>query len=328
MVGRRIGAGVAAAVLLSQVVAVVVILASGGTTVSLGLWAFRVRDLPRALATGFIAAAALVMLLSRARAWVRGVPASAAAFYAAALLVAFWLSLGPALFSHGQRIGGGSPYAWLYAHVPGFDGLRVPARMGMLVALFLAVLGGYGVAALERAWPRRGSALAATAGALFLVEATAAPIGINGTWPVEGTVSPPVPLFAESGPPSIYRAVRQLPATTVLAEFPFGEEQFDLRYMVWSASHWRPLLNGYSGGFPASYAVNRAALGRLLDDPGRAWAVLSRSGATHAIVHESLYLEGRGSRVSRWLESHGATAVAEANGDRIFKLPGATSLGG
>ena len=61
---------------------------------------------------------------------------------------------------------------------------------------------------------------------------------------------PPVPLIAESGPPSIYRAVRQLPASAVLAEFPFGEEQFDLRYMVWSAAHWRPLLNGYSGGFP------------------------------------------------------------------------------
>ena len=200
--------------------------------------------------------------------------------------------------------------------------------MGMLVALFLAVLGGYGAAAIERRWPKRGPTLLLIAGACFLLESTAMPIGLNGTWPVEGMVPPPVPLIAASGPPAIYEAVRQLPASAVLAEFPFGEEQFDLRYMVWSAAHGRPLLNGYSGGFPASYAVNRAALSRVPNAPDRAWAVLARSGATHVVVHESLYLEGRGSQVSRWLEQSGARLVADVGGDRVFQLPSATHRGG
>ena len=304
------------------------IFATNGIDVPIGPWKFRVHDLARALQTAIVAAVALAALSPRARAWMRGVPASAVAFYTAALLVAFWMSLGPVAFTHGHRIAGDGPYAWLYAQMPGFDGLRVPARMGMLVVLFLSVLGGYGAAAIERAWPTRGRALIVIAGVCFLVESTAAPIGINGTWPVEGLAPPPVPLIAGSGPPGIYEAVRRLPVSAVLAEFPFGEEQFDLRYMVWSARHGRPLLNGYSGGFPASYAVNRAALGRVLEAPDVAWTVLTRSGATHAVVHESLYREGRGSQVSRWLEQRGARPVAALGADRVFQLPDASHRGG
>jgi len=91
--------------------------------------------------------------------------------------------------------------------------------------------------------------------------------------------------------------------------------------MVYSATHWRPLLNGYSGGFPRSYAVNRAGLGRVLDDPDTAWRVLASSGATHVIVHEGIYQEGRGARVSAWLVAHGAREIAAFGEDRLFELP-------
>ncbi len=91
--------------------------------------------------------------------------------------------------------------------------------------------------------------------------------------------------------------------------------------MLHSAAHWRPLLNGYSGGFPQSYAVNRAGLGRVLDDPAAAWRVLAASGATHAIVHEDVFLKGDGARVSAWLASHGAREVAAFGADRLFELP-------
>ena len=107
----------------------------------------------------------------------------------------------------------------------------------------------------------------------------------------------------------------------MLAEFPFGDEQYDLRYMLYSAVHWRPLLNGYSGGFPRSYAVNRAGLGRVLEDADTAWRVLSTSGATHAIVHEDVFPDGDGARVSAWLTAHGAREVAASGQDRLFELP-------
>jgi hypothetical protein len=317
---RNVAAAAAGAALASQLAAVVIILARNGVDVAVGPWVFRLHNLARSLRLAIAASAVLALLSPRVRAWIRGIPTSAVAFYAAALLIAFWLSLGPILYTHGQRVAGDGLYWWFYLHMPGFDGLRVPARFGMLVALFLAVLGGYGAAAIETAWPRRGAALLLVAGSFFLVESTSAPIELNGTWHVEGTVPPPVPLVAADGPPAIYRAVAALAPGTALVEFPFGEEQFDLRYMVWSSSHHHAIVNGYSGGFPPSHATNLAAFRNAPDDPDRGWEALRRTGATHAVVHESIYLGDRGARVSDWLLAHGARPVAKFGADRLFAL--------
>ena len=341
----------AAAILLAwQAWSVLIILARNGLDWQLGPLALRVHSLARALRTAALAAVVLAVVSPRARSFMRGVPTSAVAFYVAAALVAFWLSLGPIIYSKGLRVAGDGLYWWLYLNVPGVDGLRVPARMGMLVALFLAVLGGYGAAAIER-WVRgtpfdsardkqaprlrkedttwwrhrrrldRSAMILVAASLLFLGESTSAPIELNGTWNVGGLKAAPVPVIAADGPPAIYRAVRGLPAQAVLVEFPFGEEQYELRYMLYSAGHWRPLLNGYSGGFPRSYAVNRAGLGRVLEDPDTAWRVLAPSGATHAIVHEGIYLDGNGARVSNWLRAHGAREVAASGEDVLFEVP-------
>ncbi|MCU0251482.1 MAG: hypothetical protein MUE61_14830 [Vicinamibacterales bacterium] len=317
---RRAVLYVAAVVLAWELASVLVILARTGFDWHLGPLSIRVHNTARALRTSALAAAVLLVCSRRARAFARGVPGSAVAFYAAALLAAFWLSLGPIIMSRGVRVAGDGLYWWFYQYVPGFDGLRVPARMAMVFALALAVAGGYGARVIERSFRRSGAVLAAVA-LLFLVEASPAPIKMNGTWSVGDLKPPPVPLMAAEGPPAIYRAVRALPPRAVLAEFPFGEEQYELRYMLHSASHWRPLLNGYSGGFPRSYAVNRAGLGRVLDDPDTAWRVLAASGATHAIVHEEIYPAGSGARVSAWLLSHGAREVAVFGADRLFELP-------
>jgi hypothetical protein len=67
--------------------------------------------------------------------------------------------------------------------------------------------------------------------------------------------------------------------------------------------------------------VNRAGLGRVLEDPDTAWRVLAPSGATHAIVHEGIYLVGNGARVSNWLRAHGAREVAAFGEDVLFELP-------
>ncbi len=319
---RRALVCAAAAVLAWQLLSAAVILACGRLDWQIGPLSIRARSLARTLEITALAVIALLAGSRRARAFVRGVPGSVLAFAVAGLAAAFWLSLGPAASSHGVRLAGDGPYAWLFHHVPGFDGLRVPARMGMLVMLFLAVIGGYGALAVERAFRgRRPGAVLAAVALLFLVEASPAPIELNGTWSVAGLNPPPVPIVADTGPPAIYRAVASLPDRAVLAEFPFGDEQYDLRYMLYSSAHRRLLLNGYSGGFPRSHAVNRGALGRVLDDPDTAWRVLAASGATHAVVHEGAWADGLGPRVSAWLEGRGAREVAESGGDRLFELP-------
>ncbi|MCX6537806.1 MAG: hypothetical protein NT151_02545 [Acidobacteria bacterium] len=323
-------------VLVSQLAAALIIVANGGFDWQVAGTVFRVHNLARSLRLAAMAGAVLLILSPRARNFARGIPRSAVVFSLVALIVAFLLSLGPIIFSKGVRIAGDGPYWWLYLNVPGYDGLRVPARLAMIVALFLAVLGGYGCAAveamLERASQRRtplsaprrawwpGVAVLAI-GVVFLAEATSAPIELNGTWKTSGLELPPAHLLTGDALPNVYRAIRSLPANAALVEFPFGDEQHDMRYMVASAEHWRPLVNGYSGGAPVSYSLNKSALSTVLAQPDRAWKVLSTTGATHAIVHEKIYMNGIGPRVSEWLLSHGARQIGWFGPDRLFELP-------
>jgi hypothetical protein len=259
-------------------------------------------------------------LSPRARALARGLGHSNFSFYAAGLLLAFWLSLGPTVASLGQPLPGASLYLWLYEHVPGYGSLRVPARFAMLVALFLSVLGGLGALEIVRRCRRAGLLLSAV-GLVFLLESTAAPIVLNDVWREFNLKKPPGRVLVGSEAPAIYRAVQTLPVEAVLVEFPFGSSPYELRYMFYSTQHGRRLSNGYSGALPASYLERRTALGAVLSEPDRAWSALASSGASHVIVHERAWRRGKGKKVTAWLERHGARRLAAADDDILFALP-------
>ena len=128
----------------------------------------RISDATQLLIRAAIAAALVLVLSPRAR-------VAAAAFSGRAApgswrrSSAAWLSLGPSPTSMGRPLDLASPYRVLYDVVPGFDGVRVPARFWMVGLLALSVLGGFGAARLAggppdapcsppdgcSAWPRR-----------------------------------------------------------------------------------------------------------------------------------------------------------------------------
>ena len=87
---------------------------------------------------------------------------------------AFAMSLGPHIYAHGRLVEERNVYAFFYDLVPGFDGLRVPARFAMVVALGLAALAGCGAAAIARR--RGGTAAIALAAVVMIAESWAAPI--------------------------------------------------------------------------------------------------------------------------------------------------------
>jgi hypothetical protein len=235
---------------------------------------------------------------------------SVPAFFVAALLLAVWLSFGPVVHSGGWPLPAPGLYRLLYDHVPGYDGLRVPARMAMVGGLFLAVLAGLAAAALRR----RSSSPAVWIALplVFLAEGTAVPIPL---WP---QVDRQADLRAE---PAVYAAVQQLPPEAVLVELPFGDPYDEVKYVFHSTHHWRPLLNGYSGAFPASYRARRDALGDVLAQPDEAWTALSASGATHVVVHEDAWRGRKGKRVTEWLEGKGARRVGSFLADVLLELP-------
>jgi hypothetical protein len=150
--------------------------------------------------------------------------------YTAGLAVAFDGSLGM----------NGTLFPLLREHVPGYSGLRVPARFSILVGLSLAILSAFGAARLI-AW-RPAWAPALTAAILAVTLAEALPnITLERVWPA---------------PPAIYAAIGDDPEA-VLAEFPMPADNdvswTDTRYLYFSTFHWHKMVNGNSGFSPPSY---------------------------------------------------------------------------
>jgi hypothetical protein len=245
-------------------------------------------------------------------------------FAAALTLLAVWLSLGPIPKAGDSLVSGLGLYRLLYDYVPGFDGVRVPARYAMIAGLFLAIAAGYGFARLAgyAALSRLRSALLVIVGALILIEGAAIPMEINRTWNQNEAV-PPARVMKRADAPAVYRRVAALPAGSAITEFPFGDAAWEIRYVYYAAAHWKPITNGYSGNFPPSYKERVARLMRVTKDPEAAWASLTGSGTTHVVVHREAFAnEADAAAVESWLLSHGAVDLEQfPDGDVLMRLP-------
>lgn len=199
--------------------------------------------------------------------------------YGAGLVFAFDASLG---FN-------GEVYHWLYNYVPGLRGLRVPARFGMIVAMCLSVLAGYGLARLLGRLRRQSAAIATVIAVGVLAFAESMPM-----------------LRLESisrHPPAVYDALPQ-DRKVVLAELPFPASDrpaaLECRYMYFSTFHWHKLLNGNSGFFPPAYHRLSERMEQFPSDD--AIATLRTYGVDFVVVHENLYGAPEFARVTAALE--------------------------
>jgi hypothetical protein len=189
-----------------------------------------------------------------------------AVVYLMALVAAFEMSLG----LHGYL------YRFLYDHVPVFAGLRVPARLGIFVVMFLAVLAANGYAALHDAVPPAARrALAVLISCVLLLEYSVSPLHL---------------VSYANAPPQVYEFLARLPAG-VVTEFPVPAANTvpgpDARYTYMSTFHWKPLLNGYSGYHPPSYLRRLDHLQSFPD--ASSLEVLRRTGVKYVVVHLSSY---------------------------------------
>jgi hypothetical protein len=184
--------------------------------------------------------------------------------YLLALVVAFELSLGL----------GGYSFSFLYTYVPAFRSLRSLARVAIFVLMFLAVLAGYGYAAIADGRPRIARlAIFTLVLAGLIVEYAVRPLELV-----------PYPNTA----PALYSFLATQPRG-VVAEFPVPQANAlpgpDPAYAYASTFHWFPLVNGYSGFYPPSYLER---LDRLAGFPdARALTQLRRDNVRYVIVHST-----------------------------------------
>lgn len=274
---------------------------------------------------GYLTCGALTLaafaLSARARHFARGEPGTLIGFFIASAAAAALVALGPTLEVGGARTGVPMPYSLLYYHVPGFDGLRVPARFAMVTVACLSVLGAFGARHLLSRG--RGGRLALVAlAAFFVLESTSAPIALDQrTAPAGGVAAGPARVFTGEAAPPVYRFLSTLPASTVVLEFPFGAPGWDFPSVFYQRVHRHPIVNGYSGGFPDSHYENRDAFDHFDVVPAAAWQRVRLSGATHIVVRRAA-IAGNGSRnLERWLTGSGARLVGEFGADVVYEAP-------
>lgn len=216
------------------------------------------------------------------------------AFYVVATLVMWVLAFGPHPTFDGQRVVYWAPYRWLML-LPGFDGVRVPARFAMLAAMTLAAASSIAVARLVvrvPGWARAG-ALAGIAACVLA----------DGWFRHMPLIEKPTPslLTAASAP----GAVLELPAGDI-----------DVAAMYRSMAHRHRVANGYSGYFPPAYEAMRSGIESR--DPD-ALAGLASLGVRHVMVF------GNGSATddpwNAYVSSYsGATREARSNGQTHYTL--------
>ena len=278
------------------------------------------RNATRPLVVALVTSLIFVTLSTWARRQSPQPSARAFGFFAVAAVAAAFLAFGPRIEVMGRPMATG-PYGLLFDYVPGFDGLRVPARYLMLVTLFMAVLAGLGAATLLSIRQRAVAiAMIAAGSAGILYESRVAPMSTNQPVIPDARYYAPEPPAVGRRINPIYRVVGQLPPASVLIEFPFGEPAYEILAVFYAGEHRRKLVNGYSGFFPRSYMDRVGPLKDVTVNPQRAAEVLKASGATHALVHEGAFLNDAGKDVSAWLESIGAREVTNHGRDRLFEL--------
>jgi hypothetical protein len=181
--------------------------------------------------------------------------------YAVLLLIAFDMSLG---FN-------GLTYRAFFDVLWPYQGLRVPARMFVIVSAALAALAAYGVVSLERQWFRARRILAVALTVAIVLE----------------SVSIPVPLRRLPSVPKVYAWLAQQPPTVIM-EWPMPRASalgftHEPEYMYYSTLHWHRLVNGYSGFYPPDYIRFVEGVRNFPD--AEAVGHIRRGGIRYVILH-------------------------------------------
>jgi hypothetical protein len=187
--------------------------------------------------------------------------------FPALVAAGFLLSLGPSP----PLLGGPAlaPFGWLTI-LPGFDGMRAPARFALVCMLGLSGLAALGASWVSSRAGRRGPFVVAALVPLMLLE-----------WFVVGF---PAGKPEVHGIPAIYRTpeVRAARAIVSLPEYRDRQDWFlGGDYLYYSTAHWRPIVNGFGRSEPPTQPAVIAAVRAFATDP----APVAALGVQYVVVH-------------------------------------------
>ena len=206
------------------------------------------------------------------------------------LLLAISLSYGP----YGPSR---SLYSRAVSVLPGLEFVRVPARIGIFVPLFLAVLSSFAFVRLSR----YTSSQLLFSGLLLVVLVESASIPLpTGSIPIR---------------PKVYDVLGKTPGPGVVFHWPMSRDEKgmgDLLLQYYSVAHWRPQLIGYSGFRPPGYDVVLDAAAKFPDEESIRF--LREVGVRFVVVNEAAIPKEAADRVVREFEQESGSSFIERDG--------------
>ncbi len=178
-------------------------------------------------------------------------------------ILALWSSFGPAA----------GLYTLLYDTLPVFSFLRAPTRIAIVVVLCLGVIAALGMRRLVVVMGSRGRLAALAVSVAALAE-------LATRMPWERAVVVPDGY-------SVVRNLRKAP----MAEFPFygGRSAWHLhtQYMLFSTTHWLPMMNGYSDHTPQQFRQDALVLDGFPSHDS--FAVLQKARVRYIAIHWDMF---------------------------------------
>jgi hypothetical protein len=241
-----------------------------------------------------------------------------AIFSTVAIVLSFWLSLGPEVQLRTQPTPVPAIYQIPYNYLPGYDVARVPARFAMITVLAMAVAAGLALARIgeRRRW------LAGVCGLLLLAEGAAFPVPRNSIWssaPAD-LLAPEPRIYPEATAPPVYRFIRTLD-NAVIAHLPFGLPEREIQYVYYAAMHRRRIVNGYSGAFPPVYVARLGDMQNVVTNPRAAAVRMTLDGVTHLVIHSGAWTGETGKNlVALFDRANGFERIAQFDTDYVYRV--------
>jgi hypothetical protein len=230
------------------------------------------------------------------------------------------ISLTPAVVWNGHVIR--LPHAWLAEWKP-VRALREPERLAIGALIGLSLLGGL---AFDRCTARLRPALR-VAVATMLLATIYVQYAQGFAVPFRRLPLPArYPTLSPDTSPALVRVLRggegpvlEVPVGPLGGVSPF----FHIGALYRSIFHWRPIVNGYDGYWPAGFAERMELAGRL-PDPGALAALRRETGLTTLVVHQALRLDPDANATWDAIAAAGGSGdlhlVARVGDDLVFSV--------
>jgi hypothetical protein len=262
-------------------------------------------------------------------------------FYGIVVLLSALLSLGPSLqITYApsnydpaaiQRVMP-LPYLLLYQWVPGFQSMRVVARIDILTQMGLAVLAGIGALLLLRALSRRVRGDRFARRLVPVVAALVAFLPVAESWSASVHMEA---VGTRDAVPPVYKWLAQQQHTVIL-EYPMtyykhGDPSVEMAnlYQYYSAYHWHDTINGSTTIRPFSYSAVVLETEKCFPCP-RSLAALHALGVKYVVAHLE-NLSGPQRTDFEWRSTAPAAKVLndfvlvkDFGADRVYEVRGPT----